>query len=98
MLLLLMAKPSIYTVQYNNETKMFFDSVLHPLPIWYPYIDFILLLDKLDNDESEDELEIQGKNQLFVRKGIAFDERYFVGTYNPVVRNLVSIVKSLLIS
>jgi hypothetical protein len=81
---------------YNNETKMYFDSLDEPLPTWYPYIDFILLLDKLEENSNEEDLELQSHNQLFMHKATD-GERYFIGTYNPVVRNLVGLVRSLLI-
>jgi hypothetical protein len=81
---------------YDSETKTFFDSEKEPSPIYYPYIDFILLLDKIDDKETEDDLEMQGRNQLFMRKGSDDDARYFKGTYDPIVRNLVSLVRSLL--
>jgi hypothetical protein len=80
---------------YDSGTKTFFDSTTDPLPTWYPFVDFILLLDKLEENEEED-LEMQGQNQLFLRKAID-GERYYVGTFNPVVRNLVGLVRSLLI-
>lgn len=81
---------------YDSETKTYFDSEQEPLPTWYPYIDFILLLDKLEENIEEEDLELQGHNQLFMRKATD-GERYFVGTFNPVVRNLVGLVRSLLI-
>jgi hypothetical protein len=81
---------------YDEETSTYYDVEKDPLPTFYPYIDFILLLDKLEETESEEDLELQGGNQLYLSK--ATDGlRYFNGTYNPVVRNLVSLVKSLLI-
>jgi hypothetical protein len=83
---------------YNSDTRTYFDSKDLPSPIFYPYIDFILLLDKAEeNDEEEEDLEIQGRNQLYMRKSIDVDSRYFKGTYDPVVRNLVGLVRSLLI-
>lgn len=82
---------------YNSETKTYFDSVKVPLPTFYPYIDFILLLDKVEEHETEEDLEIQGRNQLFMRKSVEIDARYFKGTYAPVIRNLVGLVRSLLI-
>lgn len=81
---------------YDSDTKTYFDSKIDPLPIHYPYIDFILLLDKIDDSETEEDLEMQGRNQLFMRKGSEVDARYFKGTYDPIVRNLVSLVRSLL--
>jgi hypothetical protein len=81
---------------YDSETKTYFDSKDEPSPIFYPYIDFILLLDKLEKDESEEDLEMQGRNQLFMRKGLELDTRYYEGIYNPVIRNLVGLVRSLL--
>lgn len=84
-----------YDFDYN--TKTYYDSDREPSPIFYPYIDFILLLDKVEEDESEEDLEMQGRNQLYVRKGLAINDRYFKGTYDPVIRNLVALVKSLLI-
>lgn len=82
---------------FDSDTKTYFDSVREPLPIFYPYIDFILLLDKVEGDESEEDLEMQGRNQLFMRKGLEINDRYFKGTYDPVIRNLVGLVRSLLI-
>lgn len=82
---------------YDSSTKTYFDSEKEPSPIFYPYIDFILLLDKTEPEESEEDLEIQGRNQLFMRKSIELDARYFKGTYDPVIRNLVGLVRSLLI-
>lgn len=82
---------------YDNATHTYFDSENDPLPTFYPYIDFILLLDKLEGDESEDDLEFQGRSQLFLRKTITEDARYFKGAYDPVVRNLVALIRSLLI-
>lgn len=82
---------------YNSGTKTYFDSKDQPSRIFYPYIDFVLLLDKLEEGESDDDLEMQGRNQLFLRKGLELEERYFNGTYDPIVRNMVSLVKSLLI-
>ncbi len=82
---------------YDLETKTYFDSKEIPSPIFYPYIDFILLLDKVEENESEEDLEMQGRNQLFLRKNIEIDARYFKGTYDPVIRNLVGLVRSLLI-
>jgi hypothetical protein len=61
-----------------------------------PYIDFILLLDKLNENKLDEDLEIQGGNQLYLVK-TTDSEKYFPGTYNPVARNLVGLVKSLLI-
>jgi hypothetical protein len=81
---------------YDDDTKTYFDSEKVPLPTWYPYIDFILLLDKLEDNEIEEDLEFQGGNQLFLRKAID-GERYFLGTSNPVIRNLIGLVRSLLI-
>ena len=81
---------------YDTDTKTYFDSTREPSPIFYPYIDFILLLDKVE-DESEEDLEMQGRNQLFMRKGLEVEARYFKGTYDPVIRNLVGLVRSLLI-
>lgn len=81
---------------YDLETDTYYDSKIEPLPTWYPYIDFILLLDKLENIEPNDDLELQGNNQLFLQKAIG-GERYFAGSYNPVVRNLVGLVRSLLL-
>lgn len=81
---------------YDSETKTFFDSVKEPLPTRYSYIDFILLLDKLEENIEDEGLELQGRNQLFLRKATD-GERYFIGTFNPVVRNLVGLVRSLLI-
>ncbi|MGN6542512.1 MAG: DUF6602 domain-containing protein [Ginsengibacter sp.] len=81
---------------YNIETDTYYDSGIEPLPTWYPYIDFILLLDKLVNNEVDADLELQGNNQLFLQKAIG-GERYFAGSYNPVVRNLIGLVRSLLI-
>lgn len=82
---------------YDTDTKTYFDSKKEPSPIFYPFIDFVLLLDKIQGDESEEELEMQGRNQLFMRKGLQIEERYFKGTYDPVIRNLVGLVRSLLI-
>ena len=82
---------------YDSATKTYFDSVKVPLPTFYPYIDFILLLDKVEENETEEDLEIQGRNQLFMRKSVEIDARYFKGTYDPVIRNLVGLVRSLLI-
>jgi hypothetical protein len=84
---------------YNSETKTCFDAVLkkEQLPTYYPYIDFVLLLDKVEENESEEDLEIQGRNQLFMRKSVEIEARYFKGTYDPVIRNLVGLVRSLLI-
>ena len=82
---------------FDSDTKTYFDSVKEPSPIFYPYIDFILLLDKVEGDESEEDLELQGRNQLFMRKGLEINDRYFKGTYDPVIRNLVGLVRSLLI-
>lgn len=84
---------------YNSETKTYFDAVLkkEQLPTYYPYIDFVLLLDKVEENETEEDLEIQGRNQLFMRKSVEIDARYFKGTYDPVIRNLVGLVRSLLI-
>jgi hypothetical protein len=81
---------------YNVEASIYFDSKKEPLPTWYPYIDFILLLDKLEENDLEEDLELQGRNQLYISKATD-GERYFLGTFNPVVRNLVSLVRSLLI-
>lgn len=81
---------------YDSDTQTYFDSKHDPLPIHYPYIDFILLLDKIDDNETEEDLEMQGRNQLFMIKGNEVDARYFKGTYDPIVRNLVSLVRSLL--
>ena len=81
---------------FDSETKTYFDSVNEPLPTWYPFIDFILLLDKLEENTEEEDLELQGHNQLYIHKATD-GERYFVGTFNPVVRNLVGLVRSLLI-
>jgi len=83
---------------FNTETQIYFDpKPKHlQLPIWYPFIDFILLLDKLEENESDDDLEIQGSNQLYLSKSID-GERYFQGSHNPVVRNLIGLVRSLLI-
>ena len=81
---------------YDVATRTYFDSEKEPLPTWYPYIDFILLLDKLEYNELEENLELQGMNQLYLSK-TTDGERYFRGTFNPVVRNLVSLVRSLLI-
>ncbi|MEO6282982.1 MAG: DUF6602 domain-containing protein [Dyadobacter sp.] len=81
---------------YDSATATYFDSKEEPSPIMYPFIDFILLLDKIDGDESEEELEMQGRNQLFLRKGLEIEARYFRGTYDPIIRDLVSLVKSLL--
>jgi hypothetical protein len=81
---------------YNNETHMDFDSRDVPLPIRYPFIDFILLLDKLETDEVEEDIELRGPNELFLSKTPTTD-RYFVGAYNPAARNLVALVRSLLI-
>lgn len=82
---------------FDFDTKTYFDSKDEPSPIFYPYIDFILLLDKVEGDESEEDLELQGRNQLFMRKGLEINDRYFKGTYDPVIRNLVGLVRSLLI-
>lgn len=82
---------------FDTDTKTYFDSVREPSPIFYPYIDFILLLDKVEGDESEEDLEMQGRNQLFMRKGLEINDRYYKGTYDPVIRNLVGLVRSLLI-
>ncbi|MEQ9063724.1 MAG: hypothetical protein RIE58_06085 [Vicingaceae bacterium] len=84
---------------YNPEAKMYFDSKKRDLqlPTWYPYVDFILLLDKLEENELEEDIEFQGENQLFLSKATDGD-RYFLGTFNPVVRNLVGIVRSLLLT
>ncbi|MBL7903628.1 MAG: hypothetical protein JNL22_01270 [Bacteroidales bacterium] len=82
---------------FDSETKTYFDSGKVPLPTFYPYIDFILLLDKVDENELEEDLEIQGRNQLFLRKSVEIEARYFKGTYDPVIRNLVGLVRSLLI-
>lgn len=81
---------------YDAETHTYFDSEKEPLPTKYPYIDFILLLDKLEEHELEEDLELQGRNQLYLSK-TTDGERYFLGTYNPVVRNMVGLVRSLLI-
>ncbi|TAN21612.1 MAG: hypothetical protein EPN37_00490 [Chitinophagaceae bacterium] len=81
---------------YNTEFKTFFCSEDDPLSVFYPYIDFILLLDKLNESELDEDLEIQGGNQLYLNK-TTDGEKYFPGTYNPVVRNLVGLVKSLLV-
>jgi|ERR1019366_6086537 hypothetical protein len=51
---------------------------------------------KIDN-ELEEDWELQGRNQLYLSKAID-GERYFLGTHNPVVRNLVALVRSLLIN
>lgn len=82
---------------FDSDTKTYFDSKDEPSPIFYPYIDFILLLDKVEGNESEEDLELQGRNQLFMRKGLEINDRYFKGTYDPVIRNLVGLVRSLLI-
>jgi hypothetical protein len=82
---------------FDSDTKTYFDSKDEPSPIFYPYIDFILLLDKVEGGESEEDLELQGRNQLFMRKGLELNDRYFKGTYDPVIRNLVGLVRSLLI-
>ncbi|MCS3796561.1 DUF6602 domain-containing protein [Niastella sp. OAS944] len=82
---------------YNVETDTYFDSDKDPLPTWYPYIDFVLLVDKLESNGIEENLELQGANQIFVRKALGVKERYFIGTFNPAVRNLISLVRSLLI-
>ncbi|NII25166.1 hypothetical protein HB364_08750 [Pseudoflavitalea sp. X16] len=82
---------------FDLDTKTYFDSVKEPSPIFYPYIDFILLLDKVEEEEIEEGLEMQGRNQLFMRKGLELDARYFKGTHDPVIRNLVGLVRSLLI-
>lgn len=82
---------------YDSETKTYFDSEKVPLPTFYPYIDFILLLDKVEESEIEEDLEMQGRNQLFMRKSVEIEARYFKGTYDPVIRNLVGLVRSLLI-
>lgn len=82
---------------YDSETQTYFDSVREPSPIFYPYIDFILLLDKVEEDGSEENLEMQGRNLLYLRKGLEFESRYFKGTYDPIIRNLVGLVRSLLI-
>jgi hypothetical protein len=81
---------------YNAETDTYFDSPNDPLPIWYPYIDFFLLLDKLENNPIDEDTEPPGQNQIYLSKTVV-GERYFVGTFNPVVRNLVGLVRSLLI-
>jgi hypothetical protein len=52
---------------------------------------------KAEETESEGDLELQGRNQLFLRKSIELEARYYKGTYDPVVRNLVGLVRSLLI-
>lgn len=82
---------------FDSDTRTYFDSVREPSPIYYPYIDFILLLDKVEGGESEEDLEMQGRNQLFMRKGLEINDRYFKGIYDPVIRNLVGLVRSLLI-
>jgi hypothetical protein len=81
---------------YNTETKIYFDPKEEylQLPIWYPFVDFILLLDKLEENEMEEDLELQGRNQLYLSKAID-GKRYFVGTYNPVVRNLIGLVRKI---
>jgi hypothetical protein len=81
---------------YDTDTKTYFDSKTEPLPTWYPFIDFVLLLDKLERNETEEDLELQGQNQLFLSKTIG-GERYFLGTFNPAIRNLIGLVRSLLI-
>ncbi|GAB3337564.1 hypothetical protein GCM10027429_22090 [Marivirga atlantica] len=83
---------------YDSSTKTYFDSKRDPLPTFYPFIDFILLLDKVDDDETEEDLEFQGRNQLFMRKSVEEDARYYKGADDPVVRNLVRLVRSLLLS
>ena len=82
---------------FDNDTRTYFDSTKLPSPIFYPYIDFILLLDKAEETESEEDLELQGRNQLYLRKSIELEARYYKGTYDPAVRNLVGLVRSLLI-
>lgn len=82
---------------YDEETKTYFDSKTTPTPTWYPYIDFILLLDKLEGNEIESNFELQGRNQIYLSKTTDGD-RYFIGTYNPAVRNLISLIRSLLIT
>ncbi len=83
---------------FDSETKTYFDSEREPLATFYPYIDFILLLDKVEENESEEDLEMQGRNQLFLRKNIEKDARYFKGTFDPVIRNLVGLIRSILLS
>jgi len=80
---------------YDNGTDTYFDSSSDPLPIWYPYIDFILLLDKLEEYDNDGTLELQGQNQIYLSKG-SLAGRYFRGTFEPAIRNLVSIIRSLL--
>lgn len=79
---------------YNPEIQTFFDSLEDPLPTFYPYIDFILLLDKVEG--SDEDFELQGRSQIFLRKGLEIDARYFKGTYDPAIRNLVGLVRGLL--
>lgn len=81
---------------YDSETQTYFDSDRDPTPTFYPYIDFILLLDRVDNEEPDGDLEQQGRSQIFLRKSLEADARYFKGTYDPVIRNLVGLVRSLL--
>jgi hypothetical protein len=82
---------------YHTDTKTFFDSPTEPLPTWYPYINFILLIDKLEGYSLEEDLELQGRNQLYLANATN-GGRYFVGTYNPAIRNLISLIRSLLLS
>ncbi len=82
---------------FDPDTKTFLDSISEPSPAFYPYIDFIMLLHIVEGDESEVDLDIQERNQLFMRKGLEPDARYFKGTYDPVIRNLAGPAGSLLI-
>lgn len=82
---------------YNSETKIYLDSKDEPLPIHYPYVDFVLLLDKAEENQTEEDMELQGRNQLFLRKATDVTARYYKGTHEPAARNLVGLVRSLLI-
>lgn len=81
---------------YDKETDTFYMSPDDPSPIWYPYIDFILILDKLEPSDREDSNELFGAKQIFLQKDLEKDI-YYQGTYEPAVRNLVGMVKSLLV-
>jgi hypothetical protein len=83
---------------YSQDTKSYFDvkEKHFQLPTYYPYVDFILLLDKVETDEQNEDLEIVGCNQLFLRKSTDIGSRYFQGNDRPVIRNLVALVRSLL--
>ena len=83
---------------YDSGTRTFFDSKKEPSPTFYPYVDFVLLLDKVEESESKEDLELHGRNQLFLSKTVEVDARYFAGTYDPAIRNLVGLVRSLLVA